>query len=189
MATWVTASWSTLGWVAVSTTAAYVVVVLYTRVTGLRSFAKMSAFDFAATIAIGSMAASMALLDSVTLAAGVVGLGTLFLLQAVVAVLRTRSDVFEGAVDNSPLLLMAGAEVLEDHLRLGNVSVGDLRGKLREAGVVRRDEVQVVVLETTGDISVLTGHDPVEPWLLEGVRGADRLDDQLLGRVDPESRV
>ena len=181
MATWVTASWSTLGWVAMSTTVAYVVVVLYTRATGLRSFAKMSAFDFAATIAIGSMAASMALLDSVALAAGAVGLGTLFLLQAIVAMLRTRSDAFEQVVDNSPLLLMAGPEVLEDNLRLGNVSIGDLRAKLREAGVVRRDEVQLVVLETTGDISVLTGHEPVEGWLLEGVRGAGHLDDELLG--------
>lgn len=181
MATWVTASWSTLGWVAVSTATAYLVVVLYTRITGLRSFAKMSAFDFAATIAIGSMAASMALMDSVTLAAGAVGLGTLFLLQAVVAMLRTRSDAFEGAVDNSPLVLMAGPELLHDHLRLGNVSVDDLRAKLREAGVVRRDEVRLVVLETTGDISVLTGHEPVEPWLLEGVRGADRVADELLG--------
>jgi hypothetical protein len=32
-----------------------------------------------------------------------------------------------------------------------------------------------VVLETTGDISVLQGAGPVDPRLMEGVRGADRL--------------
>ena len=181
MTTWVSAPWSTLGWVALSTLVAYAAMIGYTRLTGLRSFAKMSAFDFAATIAIGSMAASMALQSSVTLATGAVGLGTLFGLQALVAFLRTRSDAFEEGVDNSPLLLMAGPEILHDNLRLGNVSLDDLRGKLREAGVVRRDQVLAVVLETTGDISVLTGHDRAEAWLFDGVRGADRLDEELLG--------
>ena len=181
MATWVTADWPTLGWVALSTLVAYAAMIAYTRLTGLRSFAKMSAFDFAATIAIGSMAASMSLLDTVDLATGLVGLGTLFGLQGLVAMLRTRSDRVEEALDNSPLLLMAGPEVLHDHLRLGNVSVDDLRAKLRENGVVRRDEVVAVILETTGDITVLTGHDRVEAWLLDGVRGADRLDDEMLG--------
>ena len=181
MDTWVTAPWSTLGWVALSTTVAYAAMIAYTRLTGLRSFAKMSAFDFAATIAIGSMAASMSLLDTVDVATGVVGLGTLFLLQGAVAFLRTRSDQFEELVDNSPLLLMAGPEVLHDNLHLGNVSVDDLRAKLRERGVTRRDEVLAVILETTGDITVLTGHTRAEAWLLDGVRGADRLDEEMLG--------
>ncbi len=181
MSTWVTSSWSTLGWVVLSTAVAYLTVIFYTRVAGLRSFAKMSAFDFAATIAIGSMAASMSLMSSVTLASGAVGLATLFGLQTAVAFLRSRTHVFEETVDNSPLLLMAGPEVLHDNLRIGNISVDDLRGKLREAGVVRRDQVLAVVLETTGDISVLTGHDRAEAWLFDGVRGADRLDEELLG--------
>ena len=181
MATWVTAPWSTLGWVALSTAVAYAAMIAYTRLTGLRSFAKMSAFDFAATIAIGSIAASMSVLDTVDLATGAVGLGTLFGLQGLVAFLRTRSDRFEETVDNSPLLLMAGSTVLHDHLHLGNVSVDDLRAKLREAGIVRRDEVLAVILETTGDITVLTGHDPVEAWLLDGVRGANRLDEEMIG--------
>ena len=145
MATWVTAPWSTLGWVALSTAVAYVAVILYTRVAGLRSFAKMSAFDFAATIAIGSMAASMSLLDTVDVASGLVGLATLYGLQLLVAALRARWSEFGAAVDNAPLLLMAGPEVLHDNLRLGNISVDDLRAKLRESGAMGRDQVVAVI--------------------------------------------
>lgn len=181
MAQWVTAPWSTLGWVALSTVVAFLAMIAYTRITGLRSFAKMSAFDFAATIAIGSMAASMSVLDSVTIAAGLVGLATLYALQFVVAFLRSRSDRFGDAIDNSPLLLMAGSEVLHDHLRIGNVSVDDLRAKLRESGALRRDQVVAVILETTGDMTVLKGDQRLEAWLVEGVRGAARLDQEVIG--------
>ena len=174
-------SWPQLATVLIATVAIYGTVILAGRIMGLRSFAKMSAFDFAATIAVGSIAASTAILDTVSLAAGAVALGTLYLLQAVVARLRVGSRSVQQRVDNSPLVLMAGSEVLHDHLRLGQVTVDDLRAKLREAGVRDRSEVRVVVLETTGDISVVAGPDPVETWLLEGVRGAEGLGTRVHG--------
>ncbi len=37
------------------------------------------------------------------------------------------------------------------------------------------DQVVAVVLETTGDISVLHGDDPLDPDLLHGVIGVERL--------------
>ena len=184
MATHLATSWSTLFWVVVSVAAAYAAVILCTRLAGLRSFAKMSAFDFAATIAVGSIVASVAVSSTVSIATGATALATLYGLQAVVAWLRVRTQRAERTVDNRPLVLMAGPEVLHDHLALGRVTLDDLRGKLREAGVTRRDEVQLVVLETTGDISVLTGRDPVEAWLVEGVRGTDQLGRHVLGRGD-----
>jgi hypothetical protein len=43
------------------------------------------------------------------------------------------------------------------------------------AGVHRREQVHAVVLETTGDMSVLRGAGPFDRELLQGVRGAERL--------------
>ena len=101
-------------------------------------------------------------------------LGAVVGLQAVIAVLRRRG-VFGGLVDNSPLLLMAGPEVLEDHLRRARISREELFGQLRSAGIHRLEQVTAVVLETTGDLSVLTGGSAVDPVLLAGVRGGERL--------------
>lgn len=60
-------------------------------------------------------------------------------------------------------------------LRQARVSVDDVRAKLREANVLRYDEVRAVVLETTGDISVLHGDAELELDLIDGVRGAEHL--------------
>ena len=74
-------------------------------------------------------------------------------------------------VDNTPLLLMHDGQVLHEHMRDARISERDLQAKLRQAGVTRPEQVLAVVLETTGDVSVLQGDGPVDPSLLEGVRG------------------
>ncbi len=155
----------------------YLAVVLLTRLAGLRSFSKMSSFDFAVTIAIGSVIASTVILDSVSLVKGAVALSLLYGIQLAVATLRERSDAFAKVIDNQPLLLMAGREVLHDNLRRSHVTEGDLRAKLREANVLSLDHVHAVVLEATGDVSVLHG-DPdadLDLEILRGVRDSERL--------------
>ena len=169
----VLASWTALAVVVLSGVVTYAVVILLTRLTGVRSLAKMSGFDFAATVAVGSTVAAT-LVGSAPLTAGVLGVAVLFGLQYLVASLRRRG-LFLGLVDNAPILLMAGSEVLEGNLRHARVSREELWAQLRLAGVHRRDQVQAVVMETTGDISVLRTGDPVDPELLQGVRGAEAL--------------
>ena len=167
------ASWTRIGLVLLSGVAVYLLVIALTRLAGVRSLAKMSAFDFAATVAVGSIVASVAI-AAVPLAAGAVGLSLLFALQYVVAVLR-RQGLLQGVVDNRPILLMADGQLLEDHLSQVRLARTELWSQLRQAGVHRLDQVHAVVFETTGDISVLQAGQPLDPQLLEGVRGADRL--------------
>ena len=164
---------SSIGAVVVATVCVYALVMVLTRLAGPRSLAKMSSFDFAATVAIGSTLASTAL-GSVPLANGAVTLALLFALQATITALRRRG-VFHGAVDNEPLLLMAGPEILDDHLRQARISRDELYAQLRAAGVHALEQVQAVVLETTGGLSVLTGEKRPSDELMAGVRGAGLL--------------
>ena len=159
--------------VVISAIAVYVAVIAATRIVGLRSFSKLSAFDFAMTVAIGSIVASVGT-SSVALVDGLIAVAVLFAAQFSVAWLRRRTNLV-GVVDNRPLLLMHGETVLEDHLDRARITLDDLRGRLRQANVRDLATVQAVVLETTGDISVLAG-DPgtgLDPALLEGVIGAE----------------
>lgn len=167
------APWEDVGTIVVAAVLVYVAVIVLTRLAGLRSLAKMSSFDFAATVAVGSTVSSTAL-GSVPLTNGIVALAMLYGLQYLVATLRRR-NVFCGAVDNEPMLLMAGAEVLDGSLRHARVSREELWAQLRLSGVQRREQVRAVVLETTGDMSVLTGDGGFDPELLTGVRGSEQL--------------
>jgi uncharacterized membrane protein YcaP (DUF421 family) len=175
--TWIAAEGDAPLMIVLSAVALYGLLILYTRLVGLRSFSKMSGFDFAITIAIGSILASVTLWQKPTLWDGAVALGALFALQFVVGTLRKRVPGVTTLIDNAPLLLMDGPEVLSDNLRRANMTEADLRAKLREANVTRLTQVRAVVMESTGDVSVLHAPPdapPIDDALLQDVQGYPR---------------
>ncbi|WP_202617428.1 DUF421 domain-containing protein [Roseimaritima sediminicola] len=153
----------------------YVTLLLLTRLSGLRSFSKMSSFDFAITIAFGSVIASTLLTKSPSLAAGCFGLAVLFLIQFIVSRSRRLAGFVEAVVDNEPMLLMAGERILEDNLTRARVTNKDLLSHLRIAGVTHPKQVFAVVMESTGDVAVLKNSDQIDPSLFAGVRGSEQL--------------
>lgn len=145
-------------------------VVLLVRVVGLRSFSKMTSFDFVMTVAMGSLVASASQVESWTaFVQALAAMAGLFAIQIVFARLRKSSERFEGAIQNEPRLLMRDGVILESALEATRVSRSDLLAKLREANAMSFGEVRAVVLEATGDVSVLHG-EALEETMLEGVR-------------------
>lgn len=177
---WLATGWGAAAMAVVSALGIYLAMVILTRLAGLRSFSKISSFDFAVTVAIGSVLATTILSDDPPLARAAIALAALYGIQMVVAWLRTRSDAVCRTVDNAPLLLMDGKRILHENLRKAKLTEADLRGKLREANVLTPDQIRAVVMESTGDVSVLHGDadgPELDPSLLEGVRGASEPDE------------
>lgn len=120
------------------------------------------------TVSFGSVLARTVLAPDTTVTQGGLALGALFCVQWAIGYARSRSARVEGLADNTPLFLMHDGEVIEANLSRACVTMADLRAKLRGANVMHLSEVCAVVLETTGDVSVLHGDD-LETDLLEGV--------------------
>jgi uncharacterized membrane protein YcaP (DUF421 family) len=171
MEKWFEASWTSIIAILLTAAGIYLAIIIFTRIAGKRSFSKMSSFDFAMTVAVGSILATTILSKSVSLIQGIVGLAAVYILQISAAILR-RYSWFQKAIDNSPLLLMDGKKVLHKNLKKARVTEGDLRSKLREANVLDLSQIRAVVFETTGDISVLHTSDEnqeVKDWLTKDV--------------------
>lgn len=149
----------------------YLAVICYTRLFGKRSFSKMSSFDFAMTVAVGSMIATIILPHKVNLLEGSLGLLIVYFLQLSAAYLR-RYSWFAKLIDNQPTLLMDGETILYDNMKAVRVTEGDLRSKLREANVVKLSDVKAVVFETTGDMVVIQRdtEGSVDEWILKDVQ-------------------
>ena len=173
MKDWFISSFDTLLLIVVSAVLVYALIILYTRIFGLRSFSKMSSFDFAMTVAIGSLLSSSIISKSPSVMQGGVAILSLYSLQMGIALLRRKFTWFNHVIDNRPLLLMHGSQLLHENMKKARISEDDLRAKLRESNVLHYDQVKAVVLETTGDFSVLTSQDQTEldPDLLKDVRG------------------
>ena len=175
---WFSTSFAASVTVVLTAVGIYLVLVLFTRLAGLRTFSKMSTVDFAVTVAIGSVLASTTLTKDPPLAQSVVALAALFMMQYGASLLRMNSDAMIDVLDNRPVLVMAGPEILHENLKNVRMTENDLYAKLRQANVTRRDQIRAVVMETTGDVSVLHADpdgQPLEDELLYGVENADRL--------------
>ena len=144
-------------------------VILLVRVVGLRSFSKMTNFDFVMTVAMGSLLAGVSQSNTwPNLLQALIAMASLFAVQYVVAKIRQQSKQFDEIVQNTPTFLMKEGVILHDALQATRVTEEDLIAKLREANALDLTKVRAVVLEATGDISVLHG-DKVDKTLFKGV--------------------
>ncbi len=166
--TWLFTSWSTLGWITLSGVLMVMIVVAIIRVTGLRTLSKMSSVDFVVTIAIGSILGSV-VASSSSIAEGALAIGSLLAVQWLIAQFRRRS-FGSRLVDNTPILLVRDGQFIDDAMTAARVTRSDIYAKLRQANVHRMDAVIAVVLETTGDVSVLHGEGRLDAELFDNVR-------------------
>lgn len=148
-------------------------VVILVRVNGLRSFSKMTNFDFVMTVAVGSLLAGAGQSSEWTgFLQTLAGMSALFIVQHATSRLRKMSDRFETLMQNTPVVLMRDGEFQDDALVATRVSKSDVFAKLREANACDLSTVRAVILETTGDVSVLHG-DEVSEAVLQGTRRLD----------------
>lgn len=149
------AGWEPLGRIVVVGTAMYVMLVVLLRLSGSRTLSSMNAFDFIVTVAIGSVFGRALTARGVALAEAVVAFLLLVALQYAVAWLQTRWPRFGGAVTNPPVLLYYRGRFLRDAMRRQRVTEAELRAAVRKKRLGTLEEVEAVVLESSGAFSVI----------------------------------
>jgi len=127
------------------------------RLSGRRTFARMSALDFIITIVVGSVLAQ-AMTGSVPIGPAMIGVAILVSLHALIAFVVARSDTVSRMIEGRSVSLLRDGH-LDEEARLGcKISHADLVEALREKGVDGLKELQRVKtlqLEPSGKISVI----------------------------------
>ncbi len=148
-------NWETLVRTLVIGVLAYVVLIVFLRVSGKRTLSKMNAFDFVVTIALGSTLATILLNKEVTLAEGALAFAVLIGLQFVVTWLAVRVPWVRKLVTGEPTLLFHNGAYIQSAMRRTRVTDEEIRAAARAAGAGEMDAVADVVLETDGTFSVV----------------------------------
>ncbi len=152
---WVSTDLDSAVIIVASVVAIFVALIIIVRISGLRTFAKMTSFDFATTIAIGSILASISISPKNSIGDGIVALIAIIGFQIVFALLQRHSGYFKKVATNTPVILMRDGEINYENLAKCNMIESELIAKLREANVLKFSQVRAAVFESTGDVSVL----------------------------------
>jgi uncharacterized membrane protein YcaP (DUF421 family) len=149
-------SWSAVFRVMLFSAVTYVALTALIRVFGKRTISKMNPGDFVITVAIGSVAGSMVIFDEVPVANGLAALFGLLGMQFLSEWITSKSLRLRQRVDGSPALLVHRGELLRDNMARENVDEEDILAALRQHGLGRLDDAEAVVLEVSGEFSVIT---------------------------------
>lgn len=134
--------------------AAYVVLVIYIRISGNRTLAKLRAFDFVVTIALGSVLASMVIVASTPVLQGILAMAILIFLQWLVATLSVHNKWFERLVTNEAILLYKSNAWDDRAMSKARLTRAEVESAMRAAGHAEASTVESVWLEVNGDLSV-----------------------------------
>ncbi len=150
---------------------AYAGLVATLRVSGKRTLSKMNAFDFIVTVALGSTLATVVVSRTVPLLEGLLALGLLVFLQYIVAFASIRSDAFASIVKSQPRLLFFRGGFLAEAMRAERITRSEVIAAIRQQGISALSEVEAVVIETAGELSIVTRSAGTPPTALSYVRG------------------
>lgn len=148
-------SWESIVRAVVVTILAYMCLIIFLRLSGKRTLAKMNAFDFIVTVALGSCLATVSLSKNVALAEGVLVILLLIFLQYILTNLSTKYKTVKYIVTNKPTMLVYKGEIMYDVMKKERITKDELYAAARSNGVTQLEDLAVVVLETTGDITVI----------------------------------
>jgi uncharacterized membrane protein YcaP (DUF421 family) len=148
-------SWESLGRSFFVTILAYAGMIVFLRVSGKRTLTKMNAFDFIITVALGSALANVALNKDVALVDGLLVFAMLIFLQFFITWLSVRIRAVKKLVTSQPVLLLYKGEILDNTREKERITIEEIYVAARKRGIAELSDIDAIVLETTGDITII----------------------------------
>ena len=136
--------------------AIYLILWLVMRISGKRTLAQVTIFDFVLLLVI-SQAGQQALLgDDLSLTNALLIIVTLLGIHLLFTLASYRWPAFDQFANDVPLVLIDDGQILDERMRKSRVSEDDILEQARMAhGLERMDQIKYAVLERTGGISIV----------------------------------
>ena len=136
--------------------AIYVMVMLLLRLSGKRAVGQFTPFDLVLLILIGNAVQNGLNGGDDSLTGAAILALCLIALNYAVAFVTSRNRRFERLVEGRPVVLAHDGELYRDVLRKELVSEDDFREAMRMNNIAGLEDVAIALLETNGNISVVS---------------------------------
>jgi uncharacterized membrane protein YcaP (DUF421 family) len=136
--------------------AVYFVLLVVTRLTGRRSLAQVTPFDFVLLLIIAETTQQALLGDDFSITNSVILILTLFLTDVLLSYVKRSSLTAATLLDGRPTVLVSCGQIDAEALRRSRVDLEDVMEAARQQhGLERLDQVKFAVLEVGGNLSIV----------------------------------
>lgn len=133
----------------------YVIVVISLRIMGKRQIGEMQPSELVVAIMISDLASVPMQSIDVPLISGIIPVFTLIITEVLMSFLCLKSRLLRKIVAGEPSVIIYDGHVNENELKKLRFNLNDLLEQLRIANIPNISDVEVAVLETNGQISII----------------------------------
>ena len=144
-----------MGTIFIRTIIIYILVLIAIRLMGKREIGQLQPYELVVTIMIADVASLPMQNVSIPLFQGIVPILGLLFAQILASILSFHSKIINKYISGKPTILVAKGKILEDNLKKQKYSLETLLEQIRVCGYQSLLELDYVVLETSGQISVV----------------------------------
>jgi uncharacterized membrane protein YcaP (DUF421 family) len=137
--------------------AVYLFLLLVMRVSGKRTLAQVTAFDFVLLLIIGEATQQGLIGDEFSVTKALLLIVTLLTIDIVMSLLKGRSPRLALLLEGAPLVIVKDGEPLTERLKRARLDVNDVLEAARSnQGLERLEQIKYAVLERDGSISIIS---------------------------------
>lgn len=173
-------SWSGVLGVVASTIVLYAFFVLLVQISGHRLLANPTVGSFVVLAVIGGVAARATLGESPTMLGALIALNTLMVLEWLLGTIGRTLHPLPVRARRRPTVVMVGGQMVGRGLRRHRLTEPALLNRLRISGVLDLREVELVILERRGSLTIVRRGSKIDPSLVADVDGRDVIPQRLL---------
>ena len=139
----------------IRTVVLYSLLILAVRLMGKRQVAQMEPAEFVVTMLLSNLASVPMQDNGLPLLSGIVPIFTVLSLELILAALSLRFRAVRKLLCGAPAVLIRQGKTERTALDESRVSMEELLQKLREKDIFSLKDVELAILETDGELSVM----------------------------------
>ncbi|WP_099353796.1 DUF421 domain-containing protein [Fredinandcohnia onubensis] len=136
-------------------TIAFVVLFILARLMGRKEISQMTFFNFISAIAIGSIAANLAVNSNLSIFNGILALSGWTVFTIAMAFIDIKFKKARKVTTGEPIIVIKEGKVMENSLRATQLDMDSLNSLLRQKGYFSIKDVHYAIFETSGQLSVM----------------------------------
>ena len=136
--------------------AIYMFLLVIFRITGKRSLAQITTFDFVLLLIIGEATQQALLGDDFSIINAWIVIGTLMMLEVGLSFVKEKWPGMDAVMESRPVVIVENGRLIQDRARPERVDLKDVMMAARELhGLERLEQIKFAVLERSGGISIV----------------------------------
>ncbi|MEK4029690.1 DUF421 domain-containing protein [Pseudobacillus sp. FSL P4-0506] len=133
----------------------FITLLVLTRLIGRKEISQMTFFNFVSAISIGTIGASLAIDNSLSIRNGLISLLGWSAFTIFLGFLDIKSKNARYAIVGQPIILIRKGKIMENTLRKARLDIDSLNTLLRKKNVFSTSDVDYAIFETDGTLSVI----------------------------------